>query len=85
MIPLFPSMLNIFNFISKVQFILDNTCITSKLNKEPRPQGGALKPKFSKPKNQIPNQVRDDKTQEENPVVMLNLGLMEIRLVSDSD
>ncbi len=42
-------------------------------SKEPRPQGGALKPKFSKPKNQIPNQVRDDKTQEENPVVMLNL------------
>ena len=34
MIPLFPSMLNIFNFISKVQFILDNTCITSKLNKK---------------------------------------------------
>jgi hypothetical protein len=30
--------------------------------------------------------VRDDKTQEENPVVMLlNLGLMEIRLVSASD
>ncbi len=36
-------------------------------------QGGALKPKFSKPKTQTPNQVRDDKTQEENPVVMLNL------------
>jgi len=34
-------------------------------------KGGALKHKFSKPKNQIPNQVRDDKTQEENPVVML--------------
>ena len=42
-------------------------------NKEPRPQGGALKPKFSKSKTQIPNQVRDDKTQEEHPVVMLNL------------
>ena len=29
-------------------------------NKEPRPQGGALKPKFSKPKIEIPKQVRDD-------------------------
>jgi hypothetical protein len=42
-------------------------------HKEPRPHGGALKPKFSKPKTEIPNQVRDDKTQEQNPVVMLNL------------
>jgi hypothetical protein len=41
--------------------------------KNPATQGGALKPKFSKPKTQTPNQVRDDKTQEENPVVMLNL------------
>jgi hypothetical protein len=30
-------------------------------NKEPRPQSGALKPKFSKPKTEIPKQVRDDK------------------------
>ena len=29
-------------------------------NKEPRPQGGALKPKFSKPKIEIPKRVRDD-------------------------
>ena len=29
-------------------------------NKEPRPQGGALKPN-SKPKTEIPKQVRDDK------------------------
>jgi len=42
-------------------------------SKEFRPQGGALKPKLSKPKTEIPIQVRDDKTQEENPVVMLKL------------
>ena len=42
-------------------------------SKEPRPQGGVLKPKLPQPKTEIPNQVRDDKTQEENPVVMLNL------------
>jgi hypothetical protein len=29
-------------------------------SKEPRLQGGALKPKFSKPKIEIPKQVRDD-------------------------
>jgi hypothetical protein len=53
--------------------------------KEPHPdKGRTLKPKFSKPKTEIPNQVRDDKTQEQNPVVM-NLGLMKIRLVSASD
>jgi hypothetical protein len=31
----------------------------------------ALKSKFSKPKTEIPNQVRDDKTREPNPVAML--------------
>jgi hypothetical protein len=36
-------------------------------SKEPRPQGGALKPK-----TEIPKQVRDDKTREPNLVVMLN-------------
>ena len=40
-------------------------------SKAPRPQGGTLRPKFSEPKTQIPNQVRDDKTQKENLVVML--------------
>jgi hypothetical protein len=33
---------------------------TNFTNKEPRLQGGALKPKFSKPKIEIPKQVRDD-------------------------
>ena len=41
-------------------------------SKEPRPQGGALKPKFIKPKNEIPKQVRDDKKRDPNPLVMLN-------------
>jgi len=45
----------------------------SLLVKNPVHKGGALKTKFSKPKTEIPNQVRDDKTQEENPDVMLNL------------
>jgi hypothetical protein len=42
-------------------------------SKEFRPQGGALRPKFSKLKTKIPIQVRDDKTQEEDPFVMLKL------------
>jgi len=41
-------------------------------SKEPRPQGGALKPKFLKPRPEIPKQVRDDKKGNSNPVVMLN-------------
>jgi hypothetical protein len=36
-------------------------------NKLPRPQGGALKPKFSKPKTEIPKQVRDDKRRRPIP------------------
>jgi hypothetical protein len=44
------------------------------LSKEPRPQGGALKPKIQN-QTEIPNQVRDDKNREPNPVVMLNPGL----------
>ena len=54
------------------------------LSKEPRPRGGALKPKFLKPRTEIPKQVPDDKKRDPNPVVMLNLGLMKIRLVSAS-
>jgi len=53
-----------------------------KHNKEPRPQGGALKPKFSKPKTEIPKQVRDDKTLDPNPVVMLNLFQHLIKVFS---
>jgi hypothetical protein len=34
--------------------------LDSSKSKEPRPQGGALRPKFSKPKIEIPKQVRDD-------------------------
>jgi hypothetical protein len=44
--------------------------------------GEAVKPKFSKP--EVPNQVRDDENEYQTHVVMLNLGLMEIRLVSAS-
>ncbi len=44
----------------------------SEKSKEPRPQGGALKPKIQN-QTEIPNQVRDDKKREPNPVVMLNL------------
>jgi hypothetical protein len=36
-------------------------------SKLPRPQGGALKPKFSKPKTEIPKQVRDDKRRRPIP------------------
>jgi hypothetical protein len=32
-------------------------------SKEPRLRGEALKPKFSKPKTEIPKQVRDDKNE----------------------
>jgi hypothetical protein len=41
-------------------------------SKEPRPQGGALKPKWFKTQTEIPNQVRDDKNRKPNPLVMLN-------------
>jgi hypothetical protein len=41
-------------------------------SKLPRPQSGALKPKFLKPKTEIPKQVRDDTKRDPNPVVMLN-------------
>jgi hypothetical protein len=34
-------------------------------SKEPRPQGGALKTEFSKPKTEIPKQVRDDKNENQ--------------------
>jgi hypothetical protein len=45
---------------------------------------GALKPQSFRTKNEIPKQVRDDK-KEANPVAMLlNHGLMKIRLVSAS-
>jgi len=37
------------------------------MNKDPRPQGGALNPKFSKPKTEIPKQVRDDKKTRTEP------------------
>jgi hypothetical protein len=37
-----------------------------------------------KPRTEIPNQVRDDKKRDPNPVVMLTLELMKIRLVSAS-
>jgi hypothetical protein len=37
------------------------------LSKEPRPQGGALKPEFLKPETEIPNQVRDDKKTRTEP------------------
>jgi len=37
------------------------------LSKDPRPQGGALNPKFSKPKTEIPKQVRDDKKTRTEP------------------
>jgi len=44
------------------------------ISKEARPyKGWALIPKFSKGKTWIPNQVRDDKTQEQNPAVTMNL------------
>jgi hypothetical protein len=43
-----------------------------RFSKEPRPQGGALKPKIEN-QTEIPNQVRDDKNPEPDPVVMLNL------------
>jgi hypothetical protein len=46
--------------------------------------GGALKPKFFKPKTEIPNQVRVDKNKHQTHVVISNLGLMRIRLVSVS-
>jgi hypothetical protein len=36
-------------------------------SKEPRLQGGALKPKFSRPKIEIPNQVRDDNKTRTKP------------------
>jgi hypothetical protein len=59
-------------------------CFDLLRSKEPRPQGGALKP-YSKTKNEIPEQVRDDK-KERNQVYTScsNLGLMQIRLVSAS-
>ena len=34
----------------------------------PRPQGGALKPKFLKPTTEIPKQVRDDKNENQTPL-----------------
>jgi hypothetical protein len=34
-------------------------------NKEPRPQGGALKPQSFRTKNEIPKQVRDDKKESQ--------------------
>jgi len=34
-------------------------------SKEPRLQGGALKPKFSRTKTEIPKQVRDDKNENQ--------------------
>ena len=34
-------------------------------SKEPRRQGGALKPKFLKPRTEIPKQVRDDKKESQ--------------------
>ena len=49
-------------------------------SKEPRPQGGALKPKFFKPRTEIPKQVRDDKKREPNPAVMLNLFQHLVRI-----
>ena len=36
-------------------------------SKEPRPQGGALTHKFSKPETEIPKQVRDDRKTRTNP------------------
>jgi len=36
-------------------------------SKEPRPQGGALKPKFLKPRSEIPKQVRDDNKTRAKP------------------
>jgi len=54
-------------------FVMNNPNIFGKVkSKEPRPQGGALKPKFIKPKTEIPKQVRDDKKRDPNPLVMLN-------------
>ena len=38
-----------------------------KMSKLLRPPGGALKPKFSKPKTEIPKQVRDDKRRRPIP------------------
>jgi hypothetical protein len=38
-------------------------------SKEPRPQGGALKP-YSKTKNEIPKQVRDDKKERNRNTFM---------------
>jgi hypothetical protein len=40
-------------------------------NKEPH-KGGALKPKFLKPKTEIPKQVRDDIYGDSTFIVMLN-------------
>jgi hypothetical protein len=41
--------------------------------KEPRPQGGALKPKFLNPKPRSRNKFGMTTRQEPNPYVMLNL------------
>jgi len=38
------------------------------ISKDPRPQDGALNPKFSKPKTEIPKQVRDDKKARTEPL-----------------
>ena len=61
---------------------------------EPRRPGGALKIKSSKPKTEIPKSLDPEtssgpgsgcqKKEANMLVVMLNLGLMEIRLVSAS-
>jgi len=53
-------------------------------SKEPRPQGGALEPKFLNQKTRSRNKFGMTKKQEPNRYVMLNLGLMKIRLVSAS-
>jgi hypothetical protein len=45
---------------------------------------GRLEPESSKTEIEIPKQVRDDKNESPPFIVMLNLGLMKIRLVSAS-
>ena len=54
-------------------------------SKKPRPQSGALKPKFLNPKPRSRTKFGMTKRAETNShVMLLNLGLMEIRLVSAS-
>jgi hypothetical protein len=57
---------------------------TNALSKEARPQGGALRPKLINQKPRSRTKFGMTKRPELNRHVMLNLGLMKIRLVSAS-